>query len=63
MFWEHSNRERETQTNWRAGTTNSLLRGLGVDAEIVAWCTSSPIYFASFIGVLLPVGIDANDQT
>src|ERR1039458_8947718 len=32
-------------------------------AEIVAWCTSNPIYLASFIRVLLSVGVDANDQT
>src|SRR5579864_6980232 len=30
--------------------------------EIVAWCTSSPIYLASFMRVLLVVGGDANDQ-
>src|SRR5579863_7294056 len=31
--------------------------------EIVAWCTSSPIYLASFnTRVLLSVGVDANDQ-
>jgi hypothetical protein len=30
--------------------------------EIVAWCTSSPIYLASFMRVLLVVGDDANDQ-
>src|SRR5215472_14962199 len=30
---------------------------------IVASCTSNPIYLASFIRVLLPVGKDANDQT
>src|SRR5215831_19015098 len=29
--------------------------------EIVAWCTSSPIYLASFMRALL-VGDDANDQ-
>jgi hypothetical protein len=31
-------------------------------AEIVAWCTSSPIYLVSFIRVLLSVGVDANNQ-
>src|ERR1700739_1561482 len=31
--------------------------------EIVAWCTSSPIYLASFMRALLVVGHDANDQT
>jgi len=30
--------------------------------EIVAWCTSSPIYLASFMRALLLVGVDANDQ-
>src|SRR5215470_14676760 len=30
--------------------------------EIVAWCTSSPIYLASFMRALLVVGVDANDQ-
>ena len=31
-------------------------------AEIVAWCTSSPIYLTSFnIRALLSVGVDAND--
>jgi hypothetical protein len=27
--------------------------------EIVAWCTSSPIYLASFMRALLVVGVDA----
>ena len=31
-------------------------------AEIVAWCTSSPIYLASFVRVLLSVGVDARNQ-
>jgi hypothetical protein len=33
-----------------------------VATEIVAWCTSSPIYLASFMRALLVVGNDANDQ-
>jgi hypothetical protein len=31
-------------------------------AEIVAVCTSIPIYLASFMRALLVVGVDANDQ-
>jgi hypothetical protein len=31
-------------------------------ASMIAWWTSSPIYFASVTRVLLPVGVDANDQ-
>jgi hypothetical protein len=41
---------------------NSLPVESRTAAEIVAWCTSSPIYFVSFMRVLLPVGVDANDQ-
>jgi hypothetical protein len=41
---------------------NSLPAGSRTAAEIVAWCTSSPIYLASFIRVLLSVGVDANNQ-
>src|ERR1039457_2233854 len=57
--------------NWRmvvafVSTTHSIT-SLPVEsrtaAEIVAWCTSNPIYLASFIRVLLSVGVDANDQT
>jgi hypothetical protein len=32
-------------------------------AEIVAVCTSIPIYLASVMRALLVVGVDANDQT
>src|SRR5215813_861424 len=30
--------------------------------EIVAWCTSSPIYLASFMRALLVVGLGEDDQ-
>jgi hypothetical protein len=33
-----------------------------IATEIVDWCTSSPIYLASFMRALLVVGADANDQ-
>src|SRR2546429_8561815 len=46
----------------RIDSINSLPVESRTAAEIVAWCTSSPIYLASFMRVLLPVGVDANDQ-
>src|SRR5262249_15971495 len=33
-----------------------------IATEIVAWCTSRPIFLASFMRALLVVGGDANDQ-
>src|SRR5262245_22961449 len=46
----------------RTASTTSLPAESLTATEIVAWCTSSPIYLASFMRALLVVGVDENDQ-
>src|SRR5215470_694622 len=61
---------RTPRRNWRIvsafvsrrASITSLPAESRTATEIVAWCTSSPIYLASFMRVLLVVGVDANDQ-
>src|SRR5215467_14048741 len=62
---------RRPRRNWRMASAfvsrTASITSLPAESltatEIVAWCTSSPIYLASFMRALLVVGVDANDQT